>query len=185
MGLFSIFGSKKTANQNKESVSEFYDHCVEAFHDEAKKCGLTEKGSICIPALMPLGESILHSLLQDRYYQLTYGSKPDLYNYVIMSMSIQTGIVLGCKWHENYEELSDSFISGLVREGPVEEAKPVLAELFGIADEQSLEKVFKPIFATMNDLNSVYKKDKTADEYFFKSLLAAYQLGVSMILGKY
>ena len=84
-----------------KSINAFYSDCIADYHAEAAKMGVATKGIIFIPELIPYGEKILLTFLQDPIIEMEF-SDPRTYYYAIMSFGIQSGIVFAAKWHEDF-----------------------------------------------------------------------------------
>jgi len=101
MGLFS---KKKDDNVD---VNQFLQECIIEYHEVANHEGYANRGLISIPELMPIGQQTVLAFLKDSFFQMQFGNNPQTYYYVIMSLSLQAGIVFAKKWHENYNELKN------------------------------------------------------------------------------
>lgn len=183
MGLFDFLKKNKTDNQ--KSI-DFYSICVADYHKTAMQDGVAKKGLIFIPELIPIGEKTILAFLKDPFFQMQFGSNPQTYYYVIMSLSLQAGIVFGDKWHVNYSALKNGFVDEIIEEGPADAAIALMQANFSEAITQNQGNVFfRKIFIRWMELHEPYWKLADPREYTFKAMLAAYQLGVSMILEKY
>ena len=45
---------------------------------------------------------------------MEFGKNPTQYYYVIMSLSLQTGICFGEKWHKNFEGLKTGYVDEII-----------------------------------------------------------------------
>lgn len=182
MGLFG-FGKKK--NEPKNTEGTFYTQCVEDFHAEAKKNGVATRGLIFIPELIPVGERVVLSLLQDPFYQMQFSNNPQAYYYFIMAMSIDAGMLLATQWHEDYSGIEEC-IARIFEEGPADDANTLLQAHFenNISENQG-NLFFQRIFQRWSLMHEPYWKLSDPRKYTFEALTAAYQLGISMILEKY
>lgn len=170
-------------NIDIKPVNEFYADCVKDFHAEAKKLGVATRGVIFIPELIPLGEKILLTFLQDPFFEMQFPD-PRVYYYAIMSFGIQSGIVFANKWHEDFSKLDEQFdmVSAL---GPSDYANALLKEHFPFRIYHNQGNPFnQKIFDRFTKMHEPYWKLRDPRQYTFKALLAAYQLGVSMMLEK-
>ena len=191
MGLFG-FGKKKQEKtaptqkpMNAGGASNFYTACVEDFHNEAAKHGAATRGLIFIPELLPVGEKTVLAFLKDPFFQMQFGSNPQMYYYAIMSLSIDAGIAFATRWHEDYSSLS-SYVERIIAEGPADDANALMSK--HLPKEISANQgnpFFQKIFARWLAMHEPYWKLSDPRDYTFKAMLAAYQLGVSMILEKY
>jgi len=181
MGLFN-FG-KKTTTAN--SAVTFYNDCVADYHKEAAKYGVAQKGLIFIPELIPLGEKTILAFLQDPFFQMQFNGNAEAYYYAIMAMSIDAGIVYATMWHENFSNLK-VYVDQIIEEGPADDANMLLQKHFPreISDNQG-NPFFQKIFPRWVTMHEPYWKLRDPRQYTFNAMLAAYQLGVSMILEKY
>ena len=88
MGLFG-FGKKKQPQKTTTTpnttgnggAANFYTACVEDFHNEAAKYGAATRGLIFIPELLPVGEKTVLAFLKDPFFQMQFGSNPQMYYY--------------------------------------------------------------------------------------------------------
>lgn len=184
MGLFN-FGKKKEKKFEPKSVVSFYTDCVQDFHEEAKKYGVATKGVIFIPELIPLGEKTILAYLKDPFFQMQCGGNPQMYYYLIMSLSIDAGMCYATRWHEQFSTLND-YVEQIIEEGPADDANILLAKHFPkeISENQG-NSFFQKIYPRWLAMHEPYWALPDPRDYTFKAMLAAYQLGVSMILEKY
>ena len=170
-------------NNTIKSLSTFYSDCVVDYHTEAAKMGVATKGTIFIPELIPYGERILLTFLRDPVIEMEF-SDPRTYYYAIMSFGIQSGIVFAAKWHEDFSGLDEQFdmVSAL---GPSFYANDLLEKHFpsDISRDQG-NTFYYMIFERLEEEHKPYWQLRDPRQYTFKALLAAYQLGVSMMLEK-
>lgn len=179
MGLFD-----KLTRKNQSSADQFYLDCLKDFHATALEHGFANHGVVFIPELIPYGERTVLAYLKDSFFQSQFGKNPAMYYYVIMSLSLQAGIAIAAKWHFDFSALQAGYVSQIIEEGPADECKPFLAEL-ELADKEDENAFYSAIFERWSALHEPYWELKDPREYTFKAMLAAYQLGISVILEKY
>lgn len=209
MGIFDRFRKNKneeTVNQGKpestkketspterpkaepvratDSISQFYNDCVADFHQTAKENGMATKGLIFIPELIPIGERTVLAFLNDSFFQMQFGHDPHLYYYAIMSLSLQAGMVFAVKWHENYSALKTGYVDQIIEEGPATACKPYLRQL-GITSSDKENEFYQKIYHRWLVKHEPYWKLSDPRQYTFRATVAAYQLGISMILEKH
>ena len=183
MGLFD-FMKKKSETTTLKNPQEFYTACIEDFHREAQACGVAKKGLIFIPELIDLGETAVLAYLRDSYLQNQFGDNPTVFYDVIMSLAIDSGIAFANKWHEDFAHLK-AYAIELISQGPADDANELLIEHFSasIAEDQG-NPYFRKIFARWMAMHKPYWDLDDPRTYTFKALMAAYQLGISMMLDK-
>ena len=185
MGLFHRKKNDAVRKQDKTIPdNQFYTDCVENFHRTAMKHGFAKRGLIFIPELIPLGEKTVLAFLKDPFFQMECGSNAQMYYYVIMSLSLQAGIVYAAKWHSNYSALKAGYDDRIIREGPADACRPFLKKL-GLNSIEKENAFYKTIFARWLEMHEPYWNLDDPRKYTFYAMLAAYQLGISMILEKY
>lgn len=194
MGLFDRFTKKQQAAGDATPISaqfrattptiRFYNDCVEDYHKTAKKGGFANRGLIFIPELIPIGEKTVLAFLQDSFFQMQFSNNPQVYYYAIMSLSLQAGIVFAEKWHSNLSALKAGYVDEIIAEGPADACKPFLKQL-GLTDNEKENEFYQKIFERWMVMHEPYWKLKDPRDYTFYATVAAYQLGVSMILEKY
>ena len=148
------------------------------------KNGFANRGLIFIPELIPIGEKTVLAFLQDTFFQMQFGNNPQVYYYAIMSLSLQAGIVFAEKWHSNFPALKSGFVDQIISEGPADACKPFLIQL-GLSTTEKENEFYQTIFKSWLEMHEPYWKLSDPREYTFTATLAAYQLGISMILEKY
>jgi hypothetical protein len=182
-----LFGFKKDKKEEKgiKSLGDFYIECVADFHKEAIKHGIANKGLIFIPELIPLGEKTILAFLKDSYFQMQYGGNAQQYYYLIMGLSIDTGMCFATRWHEKFSTLNQ-YVDEIIFTGPADDANALMENHFSkeIMGNQG-NSFFPVIFKRWIELHEPYWKLDDPREYTFKAMVAAYQLGVSMILEKF
>lgn len=175
----SLFNKDGTA-----AITEFYNDCVVSYHEAANKMDLAKRGLIFIPELVPFGEKTVLAFLQDPFFQMEFGNNPEMYYYAIMGLSLQAGIVFAAKWHEDYPMLKSGYVEKIIQEGPANACKPYLKQL-GLTDIEKENVLYRAVFECWLKKHEPYWKLSDPRTYTFMATVAAYQLGVSMILEKY
>ncbi len=184
MGLFN-FGKKKDKEPELKKPISFYNDCVADFHQEAAKHGVANKGLIFIPELIPLGEKTILAYLQDPFFQMQCGGNAQQYYYLIMALSIDAGICFATKWHEQFSAL-EKYVEEIIAEGPADDANTLMDAHFpdGVMGNQGND-FFPLIYQRWLEMHEPYWRLSDPRQYTFKAMLAAYQLGISMILEKF
>ena len=162
----------------------FYADCVEDYHKTANKSGFAKHGVIFIPELISIGEKTVLAFLKDPFFQMQFRENVQAYYYVIMSLSLQAGIVFAEKWHSDFAALKSGYVDQIIDEGPADACKPFLKE-FGLINNEKENAFYATIFERWMVLHEPYWKLSDPRDYTFRATVAAYQLGVSMILEKY
>lgn len=180
-----IFGEEEPHKPKLKSSEAFYNDCVTDFHAEAKKFGVLKKGLVFIPELIPLGQKTILEFLKDPYYQMQYGNNAQQYYYLILALSIDAGMCLATRWHENFQSLNQ-YVEEIIENGPADDANTLMNKYFpsDVMGNQGND-FFPIIFYRWLKMHEPYWNLADPREYTLKALLAAYQLGVSMILEKY
>lgn len=175
---------QQSAPSGDSNPSTFYSGCVTDYHEVAKALGYANRDVIFIPELIPIGQKTVLAFLKDKFFQTEFGNNPNQYYFVIMSLSLQAGIVFADKWHSNFSALKNGYVDQIIDEGPADEAEVLLKNEIGLNKEQA-NQFYGEIYKRWMALHEPYWKLSNPREYTFNAVLAAYQLGVSMILEKY
>jgi hypothetical protein len=184
MERFNCGNNKSNGDSSVETPQQFYNSCVVDFHKRANELGIAEKGLIVIPELSLIGQETVLAFLKDVFFQMEFGQNPNMYYYVIMSLSIQAGMVFSKKWHENLDELKSGYVAQIIAEGPADVAYEIFSSEFGM-EKNDFNEFTKKIFERWLVMHEPFWKLQDPREYTFSAMNAAYQLGVSMTLGKY
>ena len=184
MGLFDFLKKKENVPGLKNPVS-FYNDCVAEYHQEAAKHGVANRGLIFIPELIPIGEKTILAYLKDSFFQMQCGGNAQQYYYLIMALSIDAGMCFATRWHEDFSTLN-KYVDEIIKNGPADDANAIMEAQFtnGIMGNQGND-FFPIIFERWLAMHEPYWKLSDPRDYTFKAMLAAYQLGISMILEKY
>lgn len=179
MGIFN-FGKKGKVL----SPSEFYTACIKEFHTEAQRHGLAKKGLIFIPELIPIGHKTTLAYLNDFEIQTTYGSDPVQYYFAVMAFALEAGMLFAEKWHSDFAGLND-YVEEIADFGPASDASELFgqyfkAELSNDDGHAFLERIYEAWML----MHAPYWDMADPRQYTFKALIAAYQLGISMMLEK-
>ena len=189
MGIFDRFKNNQkresTDSMQIKSVQSFYADCLKSFHDEAMKNGFANQGLIFIPELIPMGEKAVLAYLQDLFFTMEFGQNPKQYYYVIMSLSLQTGICFGEKWHKDFAGLKSGYVYEIIKVGPADDANVIMSEIIGISGNQAQNALYQKIYEEWIKCHEPYWKLEDPRQYTFKAMVAAYQLGVSIVLEMY
>lgn len=169
---------------NMKTPEQFYVQCYDEFHHIAQEHGFAPKGGVVIPELMQVGMRIVQSFLQDQELIETYGDDPIQLYYAIVGLSLQAGIVLGHKWHFDFEGLTKEYIESIIDDGPAEIAGRIMLDDCH-KDKDVANEYYSSIFARWLVLHEPYWKLDDPREYTFNATFAAFQVGVSTILGVY
>ena len=184
MGLFG-FGKKKAAAAAPDKKStDFYTLCVEDYHNTIMAEGYAKNGLIFIPELIPIGEKTVLTFLQDNFFRMEFASNPTQYYFVITSLCIQAGVVFANMWHADFSKLKSGYVEQILAEGPADDAYAILAKEFGM-DKNAVGEFCGKVYERWMAMHKPYWDLQDPREYTFKATLAAYQLGVSLILNKY
>lgn len=172
-----------------KNSKDFYAECIEDFHKEANKHGVATRGLIFIPELIPLGEKTILAYLRDPYYQIKSAGDPQAYYRIIMSTSIEAGMALAERWHTDFSSLN-KYADEVILNGPTLMAAYLWTKHF--SEEIPLEfgknygeTFYQEIYNRWLELHEPYWALSDPREYTFMAMLAAYQLGISMVLEKY
>ena len=170
--------------ENKKTPEEFYNECITSYHEEAKRNEALEKGLIFIPELMSIGQKMILTFLQDPFFQSQFGNDSRIYYYVMLSLAIESGIAVSAKWHEDFGSIN-TYTQQLINEGPADEANTLLIKHFpeSVSSEQG-NPFFNKIYKVMLEKHEPYWQLQDCRAYTFNALLAGFQLGISMMLGK-
>ena len=180
MGIFDFNKKNKL-----KSPADFYKECIEDFHKEANKHEVATRGLIFIPELVPLGEKTILAYLRDPYYITESKGDPKIFYYTVMNNSLKAGMALATQWHEDVSKL-DMYVDEVILGGPSIIGYSLLKKHFSEEIHKNFgEEFYKTIYARWLVLHEPYWVLNDPREYTFKAMLAAYQLGVSMILEKY
>lgn len=170
---------------NLKSPAEFYKECIEDFHKEANEHGVATRGLIFIPELIPLGEKTILAYLRDPYYITESNGAPEVFYYTVMHNSLKAGMALATQWHEDVSKL-DEYVDEVILDGPAIMGYCLLKKYFSEEIYKNFgEEFYKKIYARWLALHEPYWALEDPRIYTFNAMLAAYQLGVSMILEKY
>ena len=179
-----LFGKKKEPFDPGE-VRRFYTDCIADFHEEAKKYNVATKGVIFIPELDPIGQKVVLEFLKDPFFHREFAKDAEKYYYFIMAMAIDAGIVIASKWEKDFDGLG-KYVNEMLEAGPADDANQLLKEYF--PDEVSQNQgntFFNKIFLRWLKMHEPYWKMRDPRQFTFHAVLAAYQVGVSMMLEKY
>ena len=182
MGLFS----KKSKNNNAGTFlppQQFYTLCMKDYHDFAQKQGYAVRGVIFIPELVQYGQQLVLNLYRNEALQRNF-STPQAYYCMLVETAIRSGIICGLKWHLDFPGLNQSGYMETV----LGHCKELSAEAIK-SDLQMSEKKFvefsKKVYEHWSELHEPYWSLSDPRNYTFFATVAAFQLGVSMILCKY
>ena len=191
MGFFKWNNKNKPAPSTHQSSSKinsnpttFYAECASDYHKTANSLNFAKRGVIFIPELIPIGHKTVSTFLKDKFFQMEFGNNIQQYYFVITALSLQSGIVFADKWHSDFSSLTNSYIDQILNEGPADVAEALLKNELGLNKEQA-NQFYAQIYERWIALHEPYWKLSDPREYTFNAMLAAYQLGVSMILEKY
>ena len=181
MGTSNSSGNKPTGFLDPR---RFYVQCMKDFHDVAQKSGFAPKGAVMIPELAPIGTRTVMSFLRDQELLETYGDDPVQWYYAIVGLSIQAGIVFGYQWHVDYSGLNEAYISSIIDNGPAEIAGDLMMQ---VCHKNQIEAndYYSSIFSEWLRLHDPYWNMTDPRQYTFNATLAAFQVGVSTILGEF
>ena len=180
MGLFS----KKTNNTGNLSPQEFYNLCVKDYHENAQKLGYAKRGLIFIPELIALGQQAVLWFLRNDDLKSHFTS-PSMYYFVGLNTAVRCGILFGLKWHLDFNGLNvPGYVESVMEQGPSVFTDDIIKNDLGM-DEQAFNSFCTKLFDRWCALHDPYWKLSKPAEYTIYATLAAYQLGISMILCKY
>lgn len=164
--------------------TQFHIKCVDDFHAEAAKYGVATKGYIMVPELLQIGSEVVLDFLKDSFYIMEYGHDPELYHFLILSLSIYAGLNVANKWHSGKEGM-DTYLKKMLADSPANDGMALLNKHFppSIAGGQG-QPFFRKIFAIWLSMHEPYWQLRDPRQYTYRAMLAGYQLGNSMMLEK-
>ena len=172
-----------TSSRKLDSTGTFYARCTFGFEKAAIASGVS-RGLKFIPELLPYGEKTILAFLRDSFFRDECGVDKKSYYYLIMSLSIEAGLVYAAKWHEDVAGLP-AYVNKIIEVGPADDANELLKRYF--SDNVSADQgnpFFQKIFSLLMEYHEPYWELEDPREYTFVAMLAAYRLGVSMMLDK-
>ena len=181
MSIFDIFKKK---NKGPSSTAQFYADCVKDYHEIAKERGFIKKGIVLIPELIPIGNKTVIAYLQDPFFKTEYKNNKQMYYYAVMVFTLQTGMIFANKWHLNFSGLTPEYVDKVIKDGPADEGIPLLKQI-GLTDNAKENIFYRAIFDKFFEKLKPYANNKDLGNYTFQAMLAAYQLGVSIMLSDY
>ncbi len=202
MGLFSWMKKAKQKAENsapKESnpakqasnvfsgkvpPKQFYALCVKDYHDKAKSLGYAERDLIFIPELIGFGQKAVLWFLSNDELQKQFSS-PEQYYFVAVSSAIRCGIIFALKWHHDFAGLNQpGYVESVMESGLVSLSEDTIENDLGM-DKRAFHSFCMEIFDRWVEMHQPYWELQKPRDYTFSATLAAYQLGISMILCKY
>ena len=162
--------------------NEFYCDCLEAFVEIGKENNMLFKDNIVVPELLDKGEKAVLQYLKDPFFQAEFSNDPVTYYFAIMVFSLQTGMIFASTWHKDFAKLTDQFVQAVVKMGPTDLALSLRQAVFESPAKENL--FYTELYGKWNEMHEPYWKLEDPRDYTFKAELAAYQLGVTMILEK-
>ena len=202
MGLFSWFKKNKQKTSDSKSgklrseeyaINDFYDNvppqqfyklCIQDYHRKAKELGYAERDLIFIPELIDFGQKSILWFLKNEELQKQFSSPAEWY-FTCISTAIRCGIIFALKWHFDFAGLNKPcYVESVMEEGPISISKDIIERDLGM-DNKDFYVFCMKIFKCWAVMHEPYWKLADPRQYTFYATLAAYQLGISMILCKY
>lgn len=170
--------SKSDVTQVNKNLNHYYAECVASFHNEAQKYNVARGGVVFVPELMTIGEKAVNA-----FYNRQSSTSPSGKSlYAIMTLCLEAGLAAGEKWHSDFQFLN-RFVDTVIMSNPSEYATELLLEYFPkeISSEQG-NTFYRKMYPVLTSILDPYWDEVDAEARIRISLLAVYQLGVSMIL---
>ncbi len=163
---------------------DYYQACLNVFIGQAKEYKLCSRGLVDIPELYYYGIKASVSLLQDERLYNTMRGDTALYLYTLLSCSIKAGLLFGAQW-QNDRFLMDEYTDDILAQGLDEAAADLLEKHFpdNLASDGG-QDFFMKISICWAHLFEPYRSNNDSDVFISFGLLAAFQLGVSMIISQ-
>ena len=181
----SLQGSREAGENTFMDHEDFLNKCIDEFGRAATNAGYM-KNIVFIPELVPMGEKVVLSFLQDNFFQMEFGDNPLQYYYVINTLCLQAGVVAADMWHQDFDKLKGGFLDEIIAKGPAEYAKPIFQKEFELdSDGDAGEKLYSKVFEKWIELHQPAWELDDPRDYTFAAIHASYLTGVSMILSKY
>lgn len=167
--------------KKKEEPHQFYTTCLKEFHDVGEKRGLTPKGVIFIPELLEYGQKASLWYLKNKQLQERFPN-PEVYYHLGVLTLTSFGIFCGHTWDIDFDLMQDPrFVEAMMRGNPTNIAEDVIKNELGLS-HQKYDDFCSEIFDLWLKNMDPYCKMRDPGQYVFNATLAAFQLGVSMIL---
>ena len=168
----------------KDSASRaFYTECLDDFHAAAGEMGFAEKGVLLIPDIVPYETKIIMALLQDEFYRKEFAEDATSYYYAISMLSLQAGMICAHQWHSDSSQLNDENVDKLIEFGPADAADDLWRQEFGMSPENA-DGFYKKIYSRWLEKMRPHWGEEDPRDYIFNAVMAAFQLGISIMLEK-
>lgn len=189
MGLFnkrknSIPTDTPSTSSRYETPQTFYTSCLKDYHDTAKKLGYAENDVVFVPELLEYGQKAILWFFRNDELQRQL-SEPASYYYCAVNTAIRCGILFALKWHLDFRGLqAHGYVDSVMETGPSVFTKDIIKRDLGMNDS-AFGSFCTAICMRWMEMQKPYWQMQDPRDYTFYATLAAYQLGVSIILCKY
>ena len=194
MGLFDRFRKRRETPAGGRAPERRYEEpdphasfesaCLQAFHEAVLPRGMAPEGLVFIPELTALGSWVVQSFLKDQFLSTSIERRPRDVHYAAMVMSLQAGLVIADKWQVDPDVFRTGYVDRLITEGPAWPSHGVLHWL-GLTDYAQEDAFFREIFEVWWGLFEPHADGDDPAEYAYRADLAAFQLGLSVVLAKH
>ena len=87
--------------------------------------------------------------------------------------------------YKDFAGLKSGYVDEIIKVGPADDANVIMSETIGISGNQEQNALYQKINEKWIKCHDPYWTLEGPRQYTFRAMVAAYQLGVSMILEKY
>ena len=173
---------KSEPTVQKVCLDEFYNQCLGVFTKTAQEANLLQGNLVCTE-LLPVGKKVVFEYLYDRYLVQRHESDPDIFYDYVVQLSFEAGITIANKWKDASADLEE-YIDKIIRETSFDDIRGIYQQYFNVESEQTWRKFISNLSAPVYDLLKWYHEQDNFEAYKLKLLLAAFQLGMMLILNK-
>ena len=179
------YRSKRNNDANEAFRAQLFQQCIDGFHSRAKELGYAEHGLINVPELLEYGAQAVRWYYENETIREVFDDDDtNLYYMTAIGTALRCGILFGLKWYLGSPELQRPGYVEHVLENISEETGSLIWQEFDL-DEDTFADFSIEIFMRWSEiLHPCFARDD-AMLCIFDATMAAYLLGISMILCKY
>lgn len=164
-------------------LNAFYDKCLKIFANIAQENSFACDFSASYANLLSIGQTVVFEYLYDRYLIQRHETDPDIFYNYVLQISFEAGITIANKHKENSSELHE-YVDKIIQETSMDDISDICQQHFNVTSENAWLDFISLLSAPVYDLLKWYHNEDSFEEYKLALLLAAFQVGSSMILAK-
>lgn len=172
---------RRSPGEPQLKLRPFLAACIYDFHKAVYPHGLAQNGAVIVRELLPVGRCAVQSYYESDDLRAEFEGYSDVHEDFMVMLSIDLGLVVGAFWYAD-RDIFDILAWRAINAMPISAAEGLIDALYDqpIMDDSGAP-LFDLIFERFTAMLEPYRSMPNAHNYVICALLAAFQLGLTLM----